>query len=400
MADRPYPRCVGVRFGVSVTSYWVMAPPRSLTPSSFEALLVAQAPAVTRRLRALVGDRETAEDLCQETLSRAWRAAPRGVEPERVRAWLMRTTRNLAVDELRRRARRDHVVLADEIPAAPAEGDALARDALGALTPHQRLVLLLRFEAGLSLRELGAALDIAEEAARKRVARARQAFVAAHAELTAGDRRPTVAVVLGRDDGEAYRSWLEGAGARVRMLERERPGIDLVGADGVVLTGSETDIHPALYGQRPGRHIQDPDRYRDERDLAILRAALRSDVPILGVCRGTQLLNILAGGDLVQHLDAGAIASHRDDFHAVETAPQSLVREPLGSQAAVCSSHHQAVARLGRGVRVAARSPDGLIEALEVPGRRFALGVQWHPERDDGPASARLAEALVEAAAA
>jgi gamma-glutamyl-gamma-aminobutyrate hydrolase PuuD len=75
------------------------------------------------------------------------------------------------------------------------------------------------------------------------------------------------------------------------------------------------------------------------------------------------------------------------------------VRRPLGAEAAVCSSHHQAVGRLGRGVRVAARSPDGLVEALEVPGRRFALGVQWHPERDRGPESARLAQALVEAAA-
>jgi RNA polymerase sigma factor (sigma-70 family) len=81
--------------------------PRSLSPTSFEALLVAQAPAVVRRLRALVGDRETAEDLCQEALSRAWRAAPRDVDPDAVRAWLMRTARNLAVDELRRRARRE-----------------------------------------------------------------------------------------------------------------------------------------------------------------------------------------------------------------------------------------------------------------------------------------------------
>src|SRR5919198_734511 len=253
-----------------------MATPRSLTPSRFEALLVAQAPAVTRRLRALVGERETAEDLCQEALARAWRAAPRDGDPVRLRAWLLRTARNLAVDELRRRARRDHVALADDVAAAPAERDPRAREALAALSAHQRLLLLLRFEAGLSLRELGDALDIGEEAARKRVARARRAFVAAHAELTAGDRRPTVAVVLGRDDGEAYRGWLDAAGARVRMLERERPGIDLVGVDAVVLTGSETDIHPALYGQRRGPHIQDPDRYRDERDLAILRAALRS----------------------------------------------------------------------------------------------------------------------------
>lgn len=376
-----------------------MAAPRSLTPSSFEALLVAQAPAVTRRLRALVGDRETAEDLCQEALSRAWRVPALQGDPERLRAWLLRTARNLAIDELRRRGRRDHVALTDDLPGTPAGGDAPAREALAALTPHQRLVLLLRFEAGLSLRELGDALAISEEAARKRVARARAAFVAAHGELTASDRRPTIAVVLGRDDGDAYRRWLEDAGARVRMLVRERPGIDLVGVDAIVLTGSVTDVHPGLYGQRPGMHVRETDRYRDERDLAILRAALRADLPILGVCRGTQLLNILAGGDLVQHLDAAGPFANHGEPHPVETAAGSLVRGPLGARGSVCSIHHQAVGRLGRGLRVAARAPDGLIEALEVPGRRFALGVQWHPERDSGPASARLAETLVEAAA-
>jgi anthranilate synthase component 2/putative glutamine amidotransferase len=370
---------------------------RSLSSSSFDTRLAAQAPAVTRRLRALVGDRETAEDLCQEALSRAWRAPSLQGDPDRLRAWLMRTARNLAVDELRRRGRREQVALSDDLPAR-ASGDALAREALGALTPHQRLVLLLRFEGGLSLRELGAALAVSEEAARKRVARARAAFVEAHAELTADDRRPTVAVVLGRDDGDAYRGWLGRAGARVRMLARERPGIDLVGADAIVLTGSVTDVHPGLYGERPGPHVRDPDRYRDERDLAILRAALRADVPILGVCRGTQLLNILAGGGLVQHID-GAFANHAEP-HVVETASGTLVRGPLGSRAPVCSIHHQAVGRLGRGLRVSARAPDGLVEALEVPGRRFALGLQWHPERDGDPTSARLAEALVEAAGA
>jgi putative glutamine amidotransferase len=374
--------------------------PRSLSPAAaFEDRLVAHVPVVTRRLRALIDDHETAEDLCQEALARAWRAAPRDAGPDRLRAWLLRTARNLAIDELRRRSRRDEIALDEGVGAAPAPADPIAREALALLTPHERLVLLLRFEAGLSLRELGAALDLTEEAARKRIARARAAFVAAHGQLVAGDRRPTVTVVLGRDDGEAYRGWLERAGARVRMLTRERPGIDLVGADAVVLTGSLTDIHPSLYRERPGPHLRETDRYRDERDLAILRAALRADVPILGVCRGTQLLNILAGGDLVQHIDeVGPFANHGEP-HAVQTTSGSLVHGSLGGGASVCSIHHQAVGRVGRGVRVAARAPDGLVEALEVPGRRFAVGVQWHPERDDGPASARLAEALVEAAA-
>src|ERR671931_2629663 len=134
--------------------------PRSPSPTALENLLVAHAPAITRRLRGLVGDRETAEDLCQETLSRAWRAAPRDVEPERLRAWLLRAARNLAIDELRRRGRGEHVALTESLAAAPSGSDALAREALAALTPHQRLVLLRRFEAGMVTRGPGAAAGI------------------------------------------------------------------------------------------------------------------------------------------------------------------------------------------------------------------------------------------------
>jgi gamma-glutamyl-gamma-aminobutyrate hydrolase PuuD len=263
------------------------------------------------------------------------------------------------------------------------------------------MVLLLRFEVGLSLRELGELLDLGEDAARKRVARARAAFLAAHAALSADDRRPTLLLLLGREDPAPYRTWLERAGARVRVLSGDRAGLDLAGADGLVLGGSEPDIHPSLYGAAPSPFVTETDLTRHLRDLAALRLALRTDLPVVGVCSGAQLMNVLFGGDLHQHLPAeGYVGLDHRDLHGVATAPGSLARRVLGDAPPVVSEHHQAARRLGRGLRVTSVAPDGLPEGLEVPGHRFAIGVQWHPERCQDGAGARLAEALVEAAAA
>jgi putative glutamine amidotransferase len=366
--------------------------------TSFDQHLLDATAGVTARLQRIVGDSALAEDLCQETLVRAWRRAPRELPPERLRAWLHRTAANLAFDELRRRARRAEVGFDDDSLAGMGEPDApLAgadvRAALAGLTPHQRLVLLLRFEQGLSLRELGALLDIGEDAARKRVARAREAFAAALREVRAPDRRPTVLVLMGREDPAAYTRWLEGAGARVRLHGPDQAGLDLAGADALVFSGSMTDVHPRTYGQALDARTVEPDLTRDLRDLAALRIALRDDIPVVGVCRGSQLLSVLFGGTLSQHVER-----HQGNRpHAVATAPGSAARRALGAGVEVVSDHHQAVRRLGRGLRVTARAPDGMIEAVEVPGRRFALGLQWHPERGGGES---LAELLVDAAAA
>jgi putative glutamine amidotransferase len=365
--------------------------------TNFDQHLLDAGAGVTARVRRIVGDAAVAEDLCQETLARAWRVAPRELPPERLRAWLNRTATNLALDELRRRARRDEIGYDDTLAGAETADASVAgadvREALGALTAHQRLVLLLRFEQGLSLCELGALLDIAEDAARKRVARAREAFAAALREVRARDTRPTVLVLMGRDDPRPYRDWLERAGARVRIHEDGRPGLDLAGADAVVLSGSTTDVHPRVYGAAVDARCVEPNLYRDLRDLAALRIALRDDIPVVGVCRGSQLLSVLFGGDLSQHVE-----HHEGDrAHMVSTAPGSSARRALGRGIEVVSDHHQAVRRLGRGLRVTARAPDGMIEAVEVPGRRLALGLQWHPERGGGAA---LADLLVDVATA
>ncbi|HWH93956.1 MAG TPA: sigma-70 family RNA polymerase sigma factor [Baekduia sp.] len=375
---------------------------------TFDAILTEQTGPLTRRLARMVGDRETAEDLRQETLARAWRSGPRGAQAPVIRAWLHRTATNLALDELRRRKRREHVPLhiglADAATSDGAARDPRLREALAALTAHQRLVLLLRFEAGLSLREVGELLDLSEDASRKRVARARAVFLAAYAEAGAPDDRPTVVLLLGREDPGPYERWLQQAGARVRTVTGAQAGLDLAGADALVLGGSETDIHPALYGEATGPHVHHTDLTRHLRDLAALRHALASDLPVLGVCSGAQLLNVLHGGTLHQDLPAsGYDALDHRDAHDVATTHGTLARRLLGDAPGVVSEHHQAVRRLGRGLHVTSTAPDGLIEALEVPGRAFALGVQWHPERcADGPdgAGRRMADALVEAAAA
>jgi len=369
----------------------------SMGVTTFDQHLIDATAGVTARLARIVGDPAVAEDLCQETFVRAWRGAPRDLPPERLRAWLHRTATNLAFDELRRRARRDEIGYDDALTGVGATDASVAgadvRDALGALTPHQRLVLLLRFEQGLSLRELGDLLDIGEDAARKRVARAREAFADALRAVRAHDTRPTVLVLMGREKPDAYTRWLERAGARVRIHGPDRPGLDLAGADALVLSGSTTDVHPRTYGEPLDPRCVDPDLNRDLRDLAALRIALRDDIPVVGVCRGSQLLSVLFGGSLSQHVE------HHDGDrpHAVQTSSRSSARRALGTGVEVVSDHHQAVRRLGRGLRVTARAPDGMIEAVEVPGRRLALGLQWHPERGGGEA---LADLLVDSATA
>jgi putative glutamine amidotransferase len=202
-----------------------------------------------------------------------------------------------------------------------------------------------------------------------------------------------VLLLMGREEPAAYVDWLERAGARVRIQGPDKVGLDLAGADALVLSGSATDVHPRTYGEPRDPRSIDPDLTRDLRDLAALQMALRDDVPVVGVCRGSQLLSVLFGGALRQHVER-----HEGNLpHPVATAPRSAARHALGINSDVLSDHHQAVSRVGRGLRVTATAPDGMVEALEVPGRRLALGLQWHPERGGGEA---LAELLVDAATA
>jgi putative glutamine amidotransferase len=176
--------------------------------------------------------------------------------------------------------------------------------------------------------------------------------------------------------------------------------------DGLVVTGGAFDLDPALYGDA-ARHptVRTKDR-RTAFEAAITRAALARDQPILGICGGQQLLNVVLGGDLIQHIPdaiAGCLAHEQpnprtEPGHDVEVLPGSLLHAIGGTtRLAVNSAHHQAAGRVGAGVVVSGRAPDGVIEAIEAPERRFCIGVQWHPEYGISAADDALFEALIAA---
>jgi gamma-glutamyl-gamma-aminobutyrate hydrolase PuuD len=170
--------------------------------------------------------------------------------------------------------------------------------------------------------------------------------------------------------------------------------------DGVVFSGGG-DLDPRLYGQEAHPNTKGIVPERDKGELALLQAALARDMPVLAVCRGSQVLNVALGGDLVQHLpDVVGDEKHKHTpgayaDHDVNVEPETRLGALLGDRAPVKSHHHQGFGQLGEGLRESARAEDGTLEALEDPSRRFALGVLWHPEAGE---DMRLFEALVEEA--
>jgi putative glutamine amidotransferase len=182
---------------------------------------------------------------------------------------------------------------------------------------------------------------------------------------------------------------LRGLGALVERL------------DGVVLAGGG-DVDPDLYGAVRHAETGPPQPQRDRFELALARAVIDADVPFLAICRGMQVLNVARGGALVQHLPS-AVGHHGHapetgivGHHPVRISGTSRVGEILGDAADVPTYHRQAVGRLGKGLTAVAWADDQVVEAVELPGHRFGVAVQWHPEEGrDG----RLFEALVAAAA-
>lgn len=205
--------------------------------------------------------------------------------------------------------------------------------------------------------------------------------------------------------GMTYLRAVERAGGMPVVLPPLEPGaVDglLDRLDGIVLSGGP-DLDPAAYGERT-RHVQlgPTEPGLDAFELALCRAADARGMPILGVCRGAQTLNVARGGTLFQHLDGHRqLAPAHAPVHRVQMALHSTVARTMGAcSAEVNSFHHQAVDELGRGLRVSARADDGTVEAIEDPSRRLVLGVQWHAETlVDRPAHLALFQALVRAAA-
>ena len=182
----------------------------------------------------------------------------------------------------------------------------------------------------------------------------------------------------------------------------------LDGVDGLCIPGGP-DIHPGLYGEEAHAMLGPTDPELDHFELALAAEALSRRLPVLGICRGAQMINVAAGGTLHQHLPAcvGGDLVHRQEAdmarptHAVSIAPGSRLADALGRDAAeVNSLHHQAVDRLGRGLRAVAWAPDGVVEAVEGEDEAFLLGVQWHAEGLTDRAEERLLlSAFVDAAA-
>jgi putative glutamine amidotransferase len=189
------------------------------------------------------------------------------------------------------------------------------------------------------------------------------------------------------------------AGGRAVLLPPDDQDADVLRVlDGLVLAGG-ADLSPELYGAEPQPEtVTSPER--DNAEMSLLRRALEMDMPVLGVCRGMQLLTVAAGGRLHQHLpDVLGHEKHRPapgvyGEHQAEFTPGSRIAALMGDDLGIHCFHHQGVADPGT-LTVTGRAADGLVEAVEDPDHRFVLGVQWHPEaiRD-----ARLFGALVAAA--
>jgi len=208
---------------------------------------------------------------------------------------------------------------------------------------------------------------------------------------------------------ESYYELVASAGGRPLLLPplRTAAGGPAFGAaeviailDGLVLTGGG-DVDPAAYGETAGPEVGGVNDVRDESERALLAAALTVDLPVLAVCRGCQILNVELGGTLHQHLPD--VVGHDDHRHApsvfgevkVAAEPGSGTASVFGTTATVLCSHHQSIKDLGEGLVATALADGGVIEAVELPGAGFVLGLQWHPEEagDGRPFAALVAAA-------
>ena len=225
-------------------------------------------------------------------------------------------------------------------------------------------------------------------------------------------KKPLIGITLVRDC-EQERFWLREAYCRcvetaggIPILIPPLAGESLqeifTRIRGLVLSGGG-DVSPLYYGEEPLPGLGEADPQRDEWELRLARRALERDLPLLGICRGLQLLNVAAGGAVIQDLRGPGFLQHRQKAprcypsHTVNVLPGSRLAALAGEGTlAVNSFHHQAAGRIASGLRVSAAAPDGVVEALESPVHRFILGVQWHPETLDHPASRALFAALVE----
>ena len=196
-------------------------------------------------------------------------------------------------------------------------------------------------------------------------------------------KKPVILVSTGRSDhpmstrrtvSELYGDALRRAGLLSAAMLGGDAGQLAAQFDGLLLSGGG-DLSPLLFAQEPNPRAGKPDRRRDQEELGLCAAFCAQRKPILGICRGIQVLNVYFGGDLIQHMDG-----HDGTCHSVQIMPDSALSHLCGETCMVNSYHHQAIGRLGAGLRTTARAADGTIEAVEHDTLPI-LGVQWHPER-------------------
>jgi putative glutamine amidotransferase len=191
-----------------------------------------------------------------------------------------------------------------------------------------------------------------------------------------------------------YEAAIERAGGEILRLDRavHRPADVIASADGLLLPGGG-DVLPSLYGEAAHSAFSPAEAGRDDYELELARRAVEANLPLLAICRGAQVLNVACGGSLLQHIpdQIGTLVNHdvTEPPHAIAhdvwvssgSLLEMLMGERLeGDTCGVNSRHHQAPAALGKGLVASATAPDGAIEAIEAPSKRFCLGVQWHPE--------------------
>lgn len=205
-------------------------------------------------------------------------------------------------------------------------------------------------------------------------------------------KRPVIGVTQCSKLPDYLRS-IEQAGGAPRVLRYDDSPDALLGEiDGLLLTGGG-DVDPAIYGEARHPTVHDAEPGRDDFELAIARRALERDLPLLAICRGAQVLNVAAGGTLVQDIPSAVETTlphtvEKPDAvaHHVNVTEGSRLAQALGPavdesrSCLVNSRHHQSVGRVGASLEVSATSEDGVVEAIERPGASFCLGVQWHPE--------------------
>lgn len=226
--------------------------------------------------------------------------------------------------------------------------------------------------------------------------------------------KPVIGMTMHTGEGkqEVNTSYIQSilqAGGIPVCIPHIQEGLDevLVRVDGLLLIGGG-DIQPALYGENPHCRLGTVVTERDQSDLKLLKEALKQELPVLAICRGMQVLNVLLGGSLYQDIPSeleraiqhAQKSSRFEKIHPVTMMEGTKLFSITGGEIMTNTFHHQSVKNLGKGLIVSARAPDGIIEGIEHPDYDFCLGVQWHPEETaihGDIASLKIFEAFIEA---